>query len=246
MADASTIVWTQNDLPFNWDPKRAVPFFKLAGMVDANLRTALPIRREHLLVIFFHETALANVRQKHGPAVGFGQMEIFNRDKISFFAAQGYNSATFNSSLSAQEQQKYKQELNGRVPPLRPLTYDTVLSDNALAVRLHCAYFAWLFAGGLPGQGLKPLTSLRGLLQAQTGGGSNLVFVDHFEQAGEALRRVIDSGDRKKIIDALNSVRHYLKPGGAGTEKQPLNLERFRKYWDFILPEDDVKNGMRK
>jgi hypothetical protein len=54
------------------------------------------------------------------------------------------------------------------------------------------------------------------------------------------------SGDRKKIIDALNSVRYYLKKVSSETEKQPLALDRFRKYWDFTLPEGDVKTGIRK
>jgi hypothetical protein len=242
MAEASTISWTQNDLPFNWDPNRAMPFFKLAGLIDRHLRAGLPIRREHLLVICFHETAFANVRQNHGPAVGFGQMEIFNPNKIPFFAAQGYNSAILNPDLSPREKQKYR-DLNR----LFPLTYESMLNDNTFAVRMHCAYFAWLFDGGVPasaGFGQKGVKSLRGLLQAQTGDGKNLVFVDHFENAGAALQAVIGSGDRKKIIDALNSVRHYLKKASPGTEKQPLELGRFRKYWDFTLPEGDVNNRL--
>jgi hypothetical protein len=246
MATASSIVWTKNDLPNNWDPDRAVPFFELVGLIDRYLRAGLPVRREHLLVIFFHESAFANVRQNQGtgPAVGFGQMEIFNPDKIAFFATLRYNSVVLNPKLSPQEKKAYG-DLNG----LLPLTYESVLNDNEFAVRMHCAYFAWLFDEGVPAHpvpGQKGIKSLQGMLQAQTGGGANLVFVDHFIKAGAALEAVIDSGDRNKIIDALNSVRYYLKKDSTDTEKQSLGLGRFRKYWDFVLPEADVKNGMRK
>jgi hypothetical protein len=202
------------------------------------------LQREHLLVIFFHETGLANVRQNYGkgPAVGFGQMEIFNPDKIPFFATLRYNSAIFNPKVSPKEKEMHS-DLNG----LFPLTYESVLNDNEFAVRMHCAYFGWLFEEGVPynaAPGQKGIKSLRGMLQAQTGGGNNLVFVDHFERQGAALQAVINSGDRKAIIRALNDVRHYLKKDSSGTEKQTLELNQFRKYWDFTLPEGDVKKGI--
>jgi hypothetical protein len=246
MADARSIIWSKNDLPNNWDPDRAMPFCEVAGLIDRYLRADLPIRREHLLVIFYHESAYANVRQNQGtgPAVGFGQMEIYNPDKIPFFATLRYNSAILNPKLSPVEKKKYS-NLNG----LLPLTYDSVLNDNEFAVRMHCAYFGWLFDEGVPANavpGQKGIKTLRGLLQAQTGGGANLVFVDHFVNAGAALQGVIDSGDREKIIRALNSVRYYFKKDSLETEKQSLELDRFRKYWDFMLPERDVKNGIRK
>jgi hypothetical protein len=114
---------------------------------------------------------------------------------------------------------------------------------------MHCAYFAWLFDEGVPknaAPGQKGIKSLRGLLMAQTGGGNNLVFVDHFIRSGADLMTVINSGDRKRIIDSLNSVRHYLKENSADTQAKPLTLERYRKYWDFILPEEDVPFGTRR
>jgi hypothetical protein len=240
MADASSIVWTKNDLPYNWDPDRAVPFFELAGLIDKHLRSGLAIQREHLLVIFCHETAFANVRQNQGkgPAVGFGQMEIFNKDKIPFFATLRYNSAILNPKLSLYERSQYS-DLN----EFFPLTYESVLNDNEFAVRMHCAYFAWLNDEGIPynaAPGQKGIKSLRGMLAAQTGGGKNQIFIDHFIQSGDDLKAVINSGDRKKIIAALNGVRHYFKTGTSVTESRPLTLERYSKYWDFILPESAV------
>jgi len=47
------------------------------------------------------------------------------------------------------------------------------------------------------------------MLNAQTGGGGNEHFVDEFFDGGQNLEKVIGSGDRKKIIDALNAVRWY-------------------------------------
>ena len=237
MSEASSIVWSKNDLPYNWDPYRATPFFELARLIDRHLRADLPIRRKHLLVIYYHETGFANVRQNQGkgPAVGFGQMEIFNLDKIPFFATLRYNSVILNPNVSAHEKNKYS-HLN----VLFPLTYESVLNDNEFAVRMHCTHFAWLFDEGYPANaapGQKGIKTLRGMLMAQTGGGKNLVFVDHFVKSGADLQAVINSGDRKKIIDALNGVRHYYKTNSSEMESRPLPLDRYRKYWDFILPE---------
>lgn len=246
MADPSSFQWTANDLPYNWDPYRASTFIELVRLLDRFLRPDLPIQREHLLVIFFHETGFCNVRQNQGkgPAVGFGQMEIFNPDKIPFFQTLKYNSAVLNPRLSESGKEKYSY-LN----TLFPLTYESVLNDNEFAVRMHCAYFAWLFDEGIPtnaAPGQKGIKSLRGMLQAQTGGGNNAIFVDHFINSGSSLKTVINSGDRQKIIDALNSVRHYLKKGTAATETNPLTLTRWTKYWDYIMPESDIKFGVGK
>jgi hypothetical protein len=240
------IIFTANDIPYNWDPNRAKPFFELANLIDCYLRPDLPIKREHFLAICFHETGFANVRQNQGkgPAVGFGQMEIFNPDKIPFFQTLRYNSVILNPRVTQIEKIKYEYLNN-----LTPLTYESVLNDDEFAVRMHCAYFAWLFDEGVPknaAPGQKGIKSLRGILMAQTGGGNNLVFVDHFIRAGGEIKNVINSGDRKKIIDALNSVRHYLIKDTSNTEANPLTLTRYQKYWDFILPEDEVAFGTRQ
>jgi hypothetical protein len=245
MSEATLVTWSKNDKPFNWDPDRAVPFFKLAGLVDRFLRPGLSIQREHLLVIYCHESGFANVRQaENGPAVGFGQMEIYNPDKIPFFQTLRYNSAILNPRIPAAKKRDYAY-LDG----LFPLTYESILNDDEFAVRSHCAYFAWLFDEGVPANappGVKGIKSLKGMLQAQTGGGKNLVFVDHFVNSAAALAAVIKSGNRKKIIDALNSVRHYYNKAGTALEHRPLSLDRFRKYWDFVLPENEFHIGTQR
>jgi hypothetical protein len=235
------IIWNANELPYSWDPHRALPLIKIISFLDRYLNRTIPIKREHLLVIFFHETGFCNIRQNQGkgPAVGFGQMEIYNSDKIPFFETLRYNSAILNPKLSQQAKESYS---NLYIYP--PLTYESVLNDDEFAIKMHCSYFNWLFENGVPANaapGQKGIKSLRGLLMAQTGGGNNLQFVDHFIHSGEKLRMVLGSGNRTQIIDALNSVRHYLKPKSSETESRPLTLSRYPKYWDFILPENDVQ-----
>lgn len=243
MADPGSFNFQANELPYNWDPYRALPIADVLKFLNKHLRPDLPIKSEHMLAIFFHETGFCNVRQNQGkgPAVGFGQVEIFNPDKIPFFQTLNYNSAVLNPRLSQKAKEKYS-NLN----TLLPLTYESVLNDNEFAVRMHCAYFAWLFDEGIPtnaAPGQKGIRSLTGLLQAQTGGGKNGVFVKHFIDSGVEIKNVINSGDRQKIIDALNTVRHYLKKDSADTEQRTLTLKRYPKYWDYILPESDVRPG---
>ena len=237
MVDASSIAWTKNDLPYNWDPDRAMTFVEVARTIKRYLREGLPIERQHLLVIFFHESGFANVRQNRGkgPAVGFGQMEIFNKDKIPFFETLKLNAAILNPRVLANEKKNYTY-----LEKYFPLTYESVLNDNEFAIRMHCAYFGWLYDQGIPANpvpGQKGIKSLRGLLTAQTGAGRNEVFVDHFINSGAQLKDAMNSGDRQKLIDALNSVRKYFKQDTAILEDQTLSLSRYRKYWDFILPE---------
>ena len=244
MVDASSIAWTKNDLPYNWDPYRAMPFVEVAQTIKRFLRGGLPIERQHLLVIFFHESGFANVRQNQGkgPAVGFGQMEIFNKDKIPFFETLRYNAAILNPKVPANEKKNYSY-----LEKYVPLTYESVLNDNEFAIRMHCAYFGWLFDEGIPknaAPGQKGIKSLRGLLTAQTGGGRNEVFIDHFINSGSQLKDAMNSGDRQKVIDALNSVRKYFKLNSSAVEDQTLSLTRYRKYWDFILPEEDLRKGV--
>ncbi|MBM4076156.1 MAG: hypothetical protein FJ267_10965, partial [Planctomycetes bacterium] len=236
MPDNQTTVWKKTEIPYNWNPERAVPFFDLAAMIDKHLRKGIAMSREVLLVIFFHETGFANVRQSlgTGPAVGFGQMEIFNTDKIPFFESIKYNSVTHNPKVPVYLKKSKYSYLNH----LEALTYETVLKDNNFAVQMHCQYFSWLNDEGVPSgavEGQKGIKSLKGMLEAQVGGGRNRVFVDHFVESGTALKEVIDSGNRQKIIDALNSVRYYYDKEGKLVQ-QSLILSRWTRYWDLILP----------
>src|SRR4030095_2693206 len=86
MGDTGTFFWTPGDTPPLWDPFAALSILDVCKKLQVHLSSAQPVAREALLLIFFHETGFSNIKQGMGtgPAVGFGQMEIFNLDKIPF------------------------------------------------------------------------------------------------------------------------------------------------------------------
>jgi hypothetical protein len=237
MSDAAELNFTKNEIPGLWEPAKAITFFDLANKIDVHLRQGLPVTREVMLVICFHETGFSNIKQGRGsgPAVGFGQMEIFNKDKIPFFATRGFDS---RKDKSEPIPQKGTGPNCAPKPVLIPLQPQIFLDDDDLAIQLHCEWFEWLFdcAG---------MWTLSGMLSAQTGGGRNAVFVDIFRESAKQLKQVINSGDRKKVIDALNSVQFQFNKGGV-LVNQSFKLDRFKKYWDFTLPEDDMVLGLRR
>jgi len=261
MAEPATVFWTPGDTPPLWDPFAALSIAGVCQKLKVHLWPGQPITRESMLVIFFHESGYSNIKQGKGsgPAVGFGQMEIFNTDKIPFFEWLGYDSVTHNPKVSQLE----KTKKYARLKSLPPLTHDMVLADNDFAIKMHCKYFEWLFKEGYSKSsppGTKGIKNVRGMLNAQTGGGGNEHFVDEFFDGGQNLEKVIGSGDRKKIIDALNAVRWYFMdpakiPAGVKTKTSktgrtlvhnPISLTRFPKYWDFTLPASDVPGLAQK
>jgi hypothetical protein len=228
--------WTKADIPLPWDPAKAITFFDAVNLVDVYLDPALPISRELVVLFYFHETAFSNIRQKTGatqknprglgPGVGFGQMEILRSDKPAFI-----------------------ESLYGRKPTEQ--TFDEVTSDEHFAIRLHCAYLRYLFARGA--------TTKKALVAGQTGGGDNAGLQGHFVTAETKLQSVIYSQNRQGIINALNSCRWYLKrnPDGSvvhddkGVAEQHFEpiaypSPKFKKYWDFTLPESELVWGIRK
>jgi hypothetical protein len=94
MSGAAALNFVKNEIPGLWEPAKAITFFQLAKKIEVHLRPGLPVTREVMLAICFHETGFSNIKQGRGsgPAVGFGQMEIFNDDKIPFFATLGFDS----------------------------------------------------------------------------------------------------------------------------------------------------------
>ena len=82
------------------------------------------------------------------------------------------------------------------------------------------------------------------MLSAQTGGGRNAAFVGIFREAAKQLGKVIYSGDRQKVIDALNSAQFQFDKDGK-LQSQSFKLDRFKKYWDFTLPADEMFLGLR-
>jgi len=251
--------WTPGDTPALWDSSAALSMRDVSKKLASHLWTGQPVTREHMLAIFFHETGFSNIKQASGsgPAVGFGQMEIFNADKIPFFKwlPPGFDSITFNPKMLAVNQ-KAKKDSYGILSTMDKLTDGRVTSDDDFAIRMHCKYFEWLFKEGTsksaPTQ--KGIKTLDGLLAAQTGGG-NEPFIDIFRDGGTNLAAAIKTSKRIDIINALNDIRWYFAdatkgpPPGAQTKQakngrtlihNPISFKRFSKYWDFTLPENDV------
>jgi hypothetical protein len=236
---AANIQFEKNEKPVLWEPAKALTFFELANRIDVYLRAGMPVTRETMLVICFHETAFSNIKQGRGsgPAIGFGQMEIFNYDKIPFWATLGYDSRngrrvdieTRGTGLACAPQKV-----------LMPLNADSLLANDDLAIKAHCKYFEWLYD-------CNNKRSLRGMLEAQTGSTPpNNKFVDIFAKAADNLRAVIYSGDRAKVIEALNSVRSYWDFKQNKMVRQALAPGKpFDKYWDYTLPASQMAFGLR-
>ena len=236
MPGAAALNFVRNEIPGLWEPAKAITFVQLANKIDVHLRPGLPVTREVMLAICFHETGFSNIKQGRGsgPAVGFGQMEIFNDDKIPFFATLGFDS---RNGKSAPIPQMGTGPGCAPKPNLIVLQAKTLLDDDDLAIKVHCKFFEWLYdcAGK---------RTLDAMLSAQTGGGRNAVFIGIFKDSASKLQSVIHSGDRQKIIDALNAVQFQYSDKGE-LVKQSIRLERFKKYWDFTLPEDEKLIGLR-
>ncbi len=255
---------TQGDIPPLWDPFAAMSMLEISQKLQTHLLPGLPVTRNHMFVICFHETGFSNIKQGKGtgPAVGFGQMEIFNPDKIPFFKwlPPGFNSITHNPKVHPAKK-KAKMEEQGILPTFEKLTDGRVTSDNDFAIKMHCKYFEWLSKEGTtksnPNQ--KGIKHLEGMLGAQTGGG-NEHFIGEFRDGAIAVGKAIDSGNRIDIINALNEIRWYFAgpkgpPAGARTKQSasgrtlvhnPIALKRFPKYWEFTLPDSDVPLLKRK
>lgn len=224
--------WKKHEIPWPWDPKQAITFFDAVNLIDVYLDPSLPISREMVLIFFFHETAFSNIRQRSdvtkknpngvGPGVGFGQIEIQNSDKPAFIRK------TYGISPD--------DTLFGRVT-----------ADEVFAIRMHCDYMKHLYGNGS--------TTMRALVNGQVGGKSQNAFMaDFFMNAESRLRASIYTNNRAAIIDALNSCRWYVdKMGDEKKDKvddgkwfNPIDYPRFKRYWDFTLPESELMWGIRK
>ena len=193
--------------PYLWEENKALSFFEIYRKICGHYSVNPFISREMIALIFFEETGFSNVRQNRGtgPAVGFGQMEIYNHDKIPFFEWLGFNSNRWD-----------------RKSPLRLITPEQITNDNDLSVKITCKYFDWLL--GVKGK------STMGALEAQTGGGANRTIIPCWLNAERELKSVIRSGDRMKLIRALNMAR------SGGPHPNPIKYEWYQAYWEFTVP----------
>jgi len=198
--------------PLFWEPDKALNFPDIYDLICQYHPDGNPVSREIIACIFFEETGFCNRKQKPGPAVGFGQIQIYDSDKIPFFESVGYNSDKKNTNSSL---------------PL--ITYEKITSDNALSVKLSCQYFQWLAQNG---------KSLEGSLMAQTGGGRNLKFVPLFIEGGKRLKQALTSEQtRESFADALN----YARANGIHQNPIPIRGKNaYTKFWEFVIPEEYI------
>jgi hypothetical protein len=201
--------------PFLWEPERALNFPDVYDLICRYHPDGHVVSREIIACIFFEETGFCNRKQKPGPAVGFGQIQIYDSDKIPFFESIGFNSDRKNTASQL---------------PL--ITYDKIISDNDLSVKISCQYFQWLAAKG---------KSLHGALQAQTGGGGNAKFVPLFIEGGKRLLRAItDEWTREAFADALN----YARANGIHANPIPYKGKfAYTKFWEFVIPDSYLELG---
>jgi hypothetical protein len=198
--------------PFLWEPDKALNFPDIWELICKYHPEGNPVSREIIACIFFEETAFCNRKQKPGPAVGFGQIQIYDNDKIPFFDSIGYNSDKKKTDSDKQT-----------------ITYDTITNDKELSVKLSCLYFQWLVNQG---------KSLNGALMAQTGGGNNAKFGPLFIEGGKRLRQAINEEQtRESFAEALN----YARANGIHQNSIPIRgVNAYTKFWEFVIPEEYI------
>lgn len=210
MASASDV----DKKPFLWEADKAVDFPTIYKLICAKHPDGHVVSREIIACIFFEESAFCNRKQKPGPAVGFGQIQIYDHDKIPFFESIGYNS-----------------DKNKKDSPLPLITYEMITGNKELSVTISCKYFQWLVT-------TKGKT-LNGALQAQTGGGNNGKFVPLFIAGGTKLKQAIASD---KTRESLAAALNYARANGIHQNAIPFSGQfAYTKFWEFVVPDEYLK-----
>ncbi len=216
--------WMRIETPYRWVGKQAVTLFDVLASIDRHLDPAVPLSRETMALVFFHESAFSNFRQKTsptkqnteglGPRVGLGQMAVLEGDKPAFF----------RSAM-------------GVVPS--PELFDLMTGDPDFAIKAQCLYVGEAFRRGA--------ATTRALVAIQLGGPGSESLVDHVMAAEPLLKAALATGEQRPIVDALNACRWYGKRDRRGfpiiveSKAVPVHLPippegRFQRYWDFTVP----------
>jgi hypothetical protein len=208
---------TVNRRPFLWEPDKALSFPEIYSLICECHPATHPVSREIIACIFFEETAFCNRKQKPGPGVGFGQIQvrrtngkIFDPEKAPFFESLGYSS-----------------DQNG----LKTLE-ETILGNKRFSVEITCKFFQWLVSLG---------KSTQGALLGQTGGGKNATYVPLFIEGGRLLTKAMTQDwNRPAFVDALS----YAPRIGFHHNAIPLTGNfAHTKFWEYVIPEDYLKFG---
>src|SRR5262245_24980029 len=177
--------------PNGWDPDTAIPFVDVVNWIDVYLDPAVPISREMVVLVFFHESAFSVAVQgqamkkvpgkkvrttadgdKHfGPGFGPGQLEINNpKNPIPDFLLKEFETTDRAEILA-----------KGK-------------ASAQAAIKMHCDFFKWLHGKQLAnlkkGQSLGKNSVLSGQV-----GGENSQMIEKFNLAEPKLQAAIYSSD---------------------------------------------------
>ena len=222
-----------------------------------------PMTLEVFMSLCFEETACSNTSQGGKPiAVGPGQVQVSEDDKVFFFAGvdssdtsvqrENFLGARWDTSLTTFAVRLDKtvfMRSKAMFPDLTPLTLQAILADNDFAVKMHWRYFDWLRNGY--GRSKTSVASLNGLLDAQSGGNkkANQAFI----AGGGAIRSALDSGKDWLTIKAMSDAErktYVAKRRGEFASALQLGAIQFRgdsgkaglkffpKFWEFFLPDE--------
>jgi len=225
-----------NPSPFAWHEAQA---WNLPTMLDAiarnNKNSNMP--NEMLAVIFFEETGFCNVQQagKNGPAVGFGQIEVGNRDKFRFYKWLNDPDLNIPDEFMAKLKQekldlptlKMKQSIQEKVKT-------KMLGSKEYSAMMSCKYFEFLSTV----DGMQ----LEGLIGAQIS--SHTEYRTRFSEGYQLLRKALNltgvTADqlRDELINALNHAKRRGAGESLSNKNNPIPKDNFKSFWNWILPAD--------
>ncbi|HUQ91561.1 MAG TPA: hypothetical protein VM120_07755 [Bryobacteraceae bacterium] len=227
-------------LPFAWIESQAWNFPTLWDAIDRNNKNKANMPDALLLTMFFEETGFCNIQQAgaNGPAVGFGQIEVGNRDKYRFY--QWLNDPDFPVSdefiaklrIEQLDAPTYKTKLS-----IREKVKTKMLGSKEFSVQIFCKYFEFLSTVDHKKQ--------NGLVAAQIASHSEYKdrFNGGFHLLSAAMNKDWNGSEslalRAALINALNFARRR-GPGEPLSNKDnpipPDGKNAYTEFWDWILP----------
>jgi hypothetical protein len=247
--------------PGLWSADGAMNFFDFWRVSVSHRAPGHPVSLEVFVSLCFEETACSNVAQGGKPiALGPGQLQVSEDDKVYFFAGVsivdpsatrdnflGMNVDSSKTTWAVRQDKTVYMRDTAMFPKLPPLAMKRVLADNDFAIKMHWRYWDWLRNGN--GRSQKPVSSVGGLLDAQTGG--NKKANDAFIAGGAAIRQALDNGldwsqvaklsDSEKqayVIKRRAEVAAAIQVGAIGFRGKDAGagVKYFPKFWEFFLP----------
>src|SRR5215470_10404510 len=168
--------------PGLWRAAGAMNFFDFWRAAVNHRAPGHPFSLEVFVSLCFEETACSNVKQGGKPiALGPGQLQVSEDEKVYFFAGAdivdrnvshenflGIKVDSSKTTWAVRQDKTVFMRDTPMFPKLPPLEMERVLADNDFAIKMHWKYWDWLRNGY--GRSQKPVSSMGGLLDAQTGG----------------------------------------------------------------------------